>query len=422
MRKYAEIIELIAATSKTSEKQQILKDNMDHTLEKVLEYTLNPFKLYGITQKSISAVKGFSHKYSSIFELCDELASSNINDQLRNEVNLFLMGEPDENVRDLYIKILTKDLRCGVSDKTVNKIVKGLISAWEVQQAYPIEKYKLKPKEWVAISQKLNGSRGSYFNGEIKSRQNKVFNGLEHILDDIKSLELEGWLIDGELIRDNIDGLSDNENFRKSLSILAADGIDKSNIIFNVYDIVPGDEFAKGESKLKYPKRINQLEELSKKVEWLGLKHIKVLPILYQGNDHSQIEKWLEYADNNNWEGCMLYRDSTYKCKRHSGILKVKSFKHCDVKCINVYEGEGKYQGSLGGIVVKYKGYDCGCGGGSFLTDAMRKHLWEHPEEILNKIVQIKYKEESQNKQGGLSMQFPQLECIRHDKTEESYN
>ena len=106
--------------------------------------------------------------------------------------------------------------------------------------------------------------------------------------------------------------------------------------------------------------------------------------------------------------------------KRNNGILKVKSFKHADILCTDVIEGDGKYKGTLGLIKCDYKGYELGVGSG--FTDEQRHYYWNHRDEIIGKIVQIKYKGETQNKQGGLSVQFPIFQTVRYDKVEPSYN
>ena len=74
----------------------------------------------------------------------------------------------------------------------------------------------------------------------------------------------------------------------------------------------------------------------------------------------------------------------------------------------------------MGLIKCDYKGYELGVGSG--FTDEQRHYYWKHRDEIVGKIVQIKYKGETKNKQGGLSVQFPIFEIVRDDKTEPSYN
>ena len=74
----------------------------------------------------------------------------------------------------------------------------------------------------------------------------------------------------------------------------------------------------------------------------------------------------------------------------------------------------------LGLIHCDYKGFDLGVGSG--FTDEQRRYYWNHPDEIIGKIVQIKFKGETTNKNGGVSVQFPIFEIVRTDKTEPSYN
>ena len=63
---------------------------------------------------------------------------------------------------------------------------------------------------WIALSLKLNGIRSTLFKGEFRSRQNKLMTGYEHIKSDIDKLEeFNGYVFDGELIRKNVDNISD---------------------------------------------------------------------------------------------------------------------------------------------------------------------------------------------------------------------
>lgn len=64
------------------------------------------------------------------------------------------MCEADE--KEIYIKLLAKTLRLGVTAKSVNKVIPALIPSWEVQQAYSIDEHPIKDGEWFALTQKLN--------------------------------------------------------------------------------------------------------------------------------------------------------------------------------------------------------------------------------------------------------------------------
>ena len=125
--------------------------------------------------------------------------------------------------------MITKKFRLGADAKLVNKCIPGLIDSWEVQLGSSYEKFKLKDREWFALSQKLNGNRASFYNEKLISRQGKEFTGMQHIISDLKQLGI-GWFYDGELIRKNTDNLSDGENFRIGTGIINSDVESKEEI------------------------------------------------------------------------------------------------------------------------------------------------------------------------------------------------
>ena len=74
-------------------------------------------------------------------------------------------------------------------------------------------------------------------------RQNKLYNGLDHIIEDIKKLGLEDFFIDGELVYKNEEGLSDSDAFQKGCSIAMSKDNDKSQLKLVVFDIFQKEEF-----------------------------------------------------------------------------------------------------------------------------------------------------------------------------------
>lgn len=57
----------------------------------------------------------------------------------------------------------------------------------------------------------------------------------------------------------------------------------------------------------------------------------------------------------------------------------------------------------------------------SNFTDEQRNYYFNNPEQIIDKIVTVKYKEETKNKNGGVSIQFPIFQTVRFDKIEPNY-
>ena len=425
MKEVIRLFKQIQETSSTNDKKAIISANKDNELfKKCLRFLLDTNVITGISDKKLHKdLFVFGHDDCNSFESIMEYLSQNNtgNDYDIRTVRFFIENEPEED-REFYEQMVTKKYRLGADKKVVNACIPGLIPTWDVQQAYPLsDKNAPKDGEWFALSQKLNGNNNGVIDSKNISRQGKEFKGLDHIIADINKLSFKNMFFNGELIRKNIDNLPDDENFQIGTGIINSDDTDKTCIKFVIYEMFPKEEFLKGESRLTYQQRRKEyLEPLAKEIFDLGLENIEVVPLVYAGTDKSKIQELLQEADSNGWEGLMLNKDTKWKNKRNNGILKVKSFKHADILCTGIVEGEGKYKGTLGLIKCDYKGYELGVGSG--FTDQQRDYYWNHRDDILGKIIQIKYKCETKNKQGGLSVQFPIFQCIRDDKTEPSYN
>lgn len=425
MEEIIKIFKQIQNTSSTNDKKAIIAANKDNELfKKCLVFLLDSNVVTGISDKKLNKfVDMLGTELNSFEEVMKYLSEFNSGSDMDiGTVQGFIENQP-ENHQDFYKQMVTKKFRLGYDKKVVNSVIHGLIPSWDVQQAYPIsDKNEPKDGEWFALSQKLNGNNCAYYKGKLISRQGKPFTGLDHIIKDIEQLpKHENYMFNGELIRKNYDNLSDNDNFQIGTGIINSDESDKSCIKFVIYECIPNEEFENGESKLKYKARREQvLNPLTIAISRLQTDNLEVVPIIYEGSDKSVIQPLLDKADKDGWEGLMLNKDTKWKNKRNNGILKVKSFKHADILCTNIVEGDGKYKDTLGLIKCDYKGHELGVGSG--FTDEQRNYYWNNPSEIIGKIVQIKFKGETKNKNGGISVQFPIFEIVRDDKFEPSYN
>ena len=404
----------------------IYKNKNDELFKKCLVFLLDSNITTGISTKKWDKIKVNSTQKSTIDDfdnLLDYIVKNNSGRDSDIIISKSWCKNQPEEVQEFAKQIITKKFRLGCDKKVVNSVIPRLIPSLDVQQAFPMSDANMpKKNEWFALSQKLNGNNAGYYKGKLISRQGKAFSGLDHIIEDIKKIpDYDSYFFNGELIRKNIDNLSDNDNFQLGTGIINSDGSDKSCIQFEIYEMIPVEEFEKGESKYKYKDRKQKyLIPLADAISEKELDSLKVVPFVYEGTDISVIEPLLNEANEKGWEGLMLNKNTVWKNKRNNGILKVKSFKHADILCTDIVEGDGKYKGTLGLIKCDYKGYELGVGSG--FTDSQRNFFWNNPNEIVGKIVQIKYKGETQNKNGGISVQFPIFEIVRTDKTEPSYN
>ena len=407
-----------------NKKREFIRNNAeDEEFKLFLYYALNPLLSYNLSEKSLAVLDGCgstSEMFTDIFDCCQYLSMLKAMDATTLvRVKAFLLTcNPDE--QRLYIELLSKTLRLGVTAKTVNKEIPGLIPVWEVQQAFPIDSHPIPEGTEFWLTQKLNGTRATFHQGRLRARSGAEYKGLDHITNEINFVALAGFVLDGELTLREKGDLSDNEAFREATGIINSENVDKTTICYTIFDIIPSENFDKSQDSITYSVRRIILDELDKSLKKDNAQNVSVLPVLYHGTDQSQIPTLLDKMVEEDKEGLMVNLDVPYKRKRHSGILKVKRFYTMDLPIIRCVEGTGRLEGMLGAMVVDFKGNEVGVGTG--FSDEQRVSFWDDRDNLVGKLCEIKYKEVSSDKKTGEeSLQFPVFVGIRDDKTEVSY-
>ena len=419
MEEVIKLFNQIQNTSSINDKKSIIEANKNNELfKKCLVFLLDSNIITGISDKKLNKFVGMSGtELNSFEEVMKYLLEFNSGSDMDiGTVQGFIENQPEE-YQEFYKQMVTKKFRLGCDKKVVNKVIPGLIPTFDVMLGTPIEKCKIKPNESISISRKLNGTRTAFVGNKCMTRQGKEYTGLEHIISDLKNMGYENMFVDGELLYKNKEGLSDSEAFQKGTGIAMSKSDDKSNLKLVVFDIFPLEEFRQGKSKLSYSDRKNTyLKQFAENLKNNPTENLELVTMVYEGTDHSQIWKWLDYAEENDWEGCMINLDTPYECKRVKTLIKVKKFFDTSLRVVGIEEGTGRNKGRLGAIVCKY--YDNTVNVGSGFTDEQRVYYWSHKDEILNHIVDVKYKEVTTDKKTNLkSLQFPIYLGVRFDKS-----
>lgn len=418
------INDLICAKGSLAKKRIISENSGNDTFKRFLYYSLNPLLTYNMSEATLrdamARVEPDGTAYSSVFEVCDTLSQMRGADSNTiNKVAAYIKSFGDDEAA-LYIKLLSKTLRLGVTEKTVNKEIPNLIPEWEVQQGYPVEKYPFSEGTEFWLTQKLNGVRATFYNGQFYARSGKVYNGLEHIAEKLTNIVKKfDVVLDGELTVNGFVNLTDNERFRMTTGILNSDTPNKIHICFNIFDAIPTKDFVSDVPSCAYCTRRGMLDEISEQISGESDLPFGILPVLYHGNDQSQIWRLLDKMVEEDKEGLMVNLNVPYRRTRHRGILKVKRFYTMDLRIIRFEEGSGRLKGTLGAIVVDFNGNEVKVGSG--FTDENRKEFWDNQDEFLEygALCEVKYKEVSNDKKTGLkSLQFPVFVGIRTDKNE----
>lgn len=430
MKDLVRIINEVKSVKGTKAKEQILRDNKDNKILKdFLFYVYHPQYKYGATQKQIR--KYYDDLQNTFFistsqwenfnEMFEELKNENINNELRLKVTSFIDKQEDKDFQELLLKSLDRNLDLGIGLTIIERVFENLYPKYGVQLAAKYSPGMIEEGSKFWLTEKLNGVRCTYNNGMLKTRQGKEIIGCHHILKEIADNYIDDYTIDGELIRINDDNVSDHENFRLTTGLVSKKNEDKTQLKFVIFDIILPEDFEKGISYNNYSQRRNLMNRIARNFALnKNNKYIEITPVLYEGDDQNKIYETLKKMDKLDKEGIMINLDTKYETKRNKGLLKAKSFQEADLRIVSVEEGRGQNKGKLGAIVVDYKGYLVNVGSG--FTKEEREKYWLEKDNLILKIATVRFQEESRDKNGNLSLQFPVFSVIRFDKDEVSYN
>lgn len=430
LQHFNEFINEIMASNSRLHKQSVLnKYKDDETVKKYLQIAFDPYKVYGISTKKLSKIVGASgvNTIESVLEFFEYLEEHNtgtdrdisVCQEVLNCVSSF-----DRECGTLLETLICKDLSIGCDSKTINKEIPGLIPTFNVQLA---NKYFDKP-EYVegksfAVTTKIDGGRiiALKENGQVSfyTRAGQKYEGLVDLELELSSIIPDNMCLDGEITLLDRGNLSSKEAYKETMKIVRTKDKEKHGIKMLVFDFLSAIEFKDQCCFHDYSARRLMAETL---FNHLDLKYFELLPILYRGSDTSKITELLEEEVANGEEGIMInICDALYEFKRTNNLLKCKKFDSLDLEVVGVEEGSGRLAGMLGAVQVRYKDGNIVRVGSGF-SDAERKQYWANPELILNKVVEVKYFEETTNADKTFSLRFPTwCSNIRTDKLTPDY-
>jgi ATP-dependent DNA ligase len=180
-----------------------------------------------------------------------------------------------------------------------------------------------------------------------------------------------------------------------------------------VWDLIPYVQFIDGYCPTPYAKRYATLQAIVEKQKSKDKKIWNVTSTIVQTLEEAQ-EIFQGYLADG-YEGIILKDGAgVWEDKRSKTQIKFKGELECDLKIVAVEEGKGKAVGMLGAIICESADGIVKVSVGSGFTDAHRKQYWK--ENLVDKIVAVKYNSRIKNKTGEESLFLPVFIEIRDDK------
>jgi DNA ligase-1 len=406
-----------------------------------LKACYNPYVTFGVKQiPDTVGIIDAENPWSEFNELMLQLSQRRLTGHAaRDAINE--MSERFNSVEwnTFLAPVLRRDMRAGISDKTINKICKGTdyeIPIFGCQLATNSEG-RPEMKGTKRLEPKLDGVRALFtvipsdFGVTVVcySRNGKVFENFGHIEEQIsnswskivracantdqgRSL-IDGFVLDGEVIGNTFQELM--RQARRKSDARADDSV------LNIFDIIPLQDFRRGHWNAQLRKRIALLDAIRPVVDTLPnvelLPHIMVDLDTAAGKD--QLERYAKDNVNAGFEGIMIKElEAPYQCKRSTDWMKWKPTITVDLEVIGVEEGTGRNLGRVGALVCA--GVDDGkeihVNVGSGFSDTDRDNLWSDRNLVIGRTCEVLCDVITQNQDGTYSLRFPRFVRFRDDK------
>ncbi len=403
----------------------------------------NPFITFGIKQiPNTIGITGAENPWDEFFDLLQELSDRRLTGHAaRDSVQAMSERFDTSEWNHFLAPVLRRDMRCGVSATTFNKIMKG--TEWEIpifscQLATNCEN-RPEMKGTKRLEPKLDGVRvlmvvsltDSATYTTCYSRNGKVFENFKHIeyqiLDHLPELLhapsktkhtssgalMQSFVFDGEVVSNSFQELM--RQARRKENVAAEDSV------FHIFDILPLADFNRGHWNSQLSKRIELLHAMEPAID--KMPNVELLPHLQVDLDthegKSQFERYCREMVAAGFEGVMIKDlDAPYICKRSISWMKYKPVITVDLQVVGVEEGTGRNKGRLGALVCH--GIDDGkeitVNAGSGFSDEDRDNLWRDRNVVIGQTAEIMADAVTLNQDGTYSLRFPRFVRFRDDK------
>lgn len=438
--KLADVIEEIASDASRLHKEGILEKmlvtaNLGSAGAEAFYYNIylacNPFFVPGFKKPpTTEGITDAQNDWPAFWDLCEKLQARELTGHAaRDAVEACSKRFDSVEWNTICRQVILKDLRAGISEKTVNKVAgktKFKIPTFTVQLAQDSKGQPNKMTGKKRLEGKLDGVRvmAVITDGVVKlfSRNGKNFENFPQIEEAINNLKFKSSKI---FNLNNKDIVLDGEVVGESFQALMKQAQRKSDakteeMVFNIFDVLPLADFERGYWNAQQHKRTAWLEEQREIIESSpSLRVTQGFEVdLDTSEGHDILKRYANDCVNEGLEGIMIKnQDAPYECKRSSAWMKWKPVITVDLAIVDIQEGTGKYAGSFGSFICE--GTDDGklikVHVGSGITDEQRTEYWAARDELKGQLVEVMADAVTKNQSDDdtYSLRFPRFVRFR---------
>tara|TARA_B100000989_G_scaffold28919_1_gene18590 strand:- start:2636 stop:3922 length:1287 start_codon:yes stop_codon:yes gene_type:complete len=421
-----EIITELESNNSRLFKESIIEKNINNKVfQDGIKMCLDPLVTFGVKQVPENINSGDGLDWNIFKKAANQLKERKKTGHAARDLIIELIEQSTKvQWNDWYRRILIKDLRCGVSEKTVNNVAKRMnlqfrVPVFSCMLAHDGAKHPKKIQGSCLVEYKYDGVRviGIVKNGKatLYSRNGKIFHNFPHIENALSKTEYNNMVFDGEVMSDDFQALM-KQVYRKS-------GANTDDAYLALFDMLPLKEFNSGKSLLN---TIERKEELNKMSQTFN-EEIKLVDYEIINFDEKagqvKFSTMNKEALDKGFEGLMIKPTKNfYECKRSHAWLKIKPFIEVTLKVIDIQEGTGKHAGKLGAFNVEGEDDDkfFSLSVGSGLTDEDRERFWKAKDKLIGRLVEIRADAITKSIEGEhYSLRFPRFKNFRGFKEDE---
>ena len=394
---------------------------------------LDPMITFGVKQVPQSKKDGPGLAFAEFVGLASQLRDRELTGHDARDAIEETMNEATvDEWNNWYRRILIKDLKCGVSEKTINNVVKKTkrsdlkIPTFKCMLAHDSANHEKKMVGKKLLDYKLDGVRVITIinNGVVTmySRNGKQFINFGHIEKELENLlgkeSYEGGIVlDGEMVSSSFQALM-KQVHRK-------DNVEATDAKYALFDILPLDEFQRGVGIFGCHARHKQLLETIPESSDNMFVVEKIECDLDTAEGQKIFSDYNKVAIDKGFEGIMIKDvDALYECKRSHFMLKAKPFIEVSLKIVDTEEGTGRNVGKLGALICEGKddGKFIKVNVGSGLSDDQRDSFWAVKDTLIGEIAEVRADAITQNQDSDdYSLRFPRFKTFRGFKVGEKF-
>lgn len=419
--KIFDVINEISSTSSRLEKEAILnREKNNKLLKRVFFLAYDPFTQFYQRKipKYTPANSNQADTLDSVLDSLRMLSTRQVTGNAAIDYLTKLLSSLDESDSQVLERVVSKDLKCGASESTANKIWPGLIHEYPCMLCTPMDEKVLSKFKFPAYAQlKMDGMR---FNAivvdgkcEFRSRNGKEISLMGNLEEEFIALAAQlnsNVVFDGELLVVYDGNILDRQTGNGILNKAVKGTISSKEaqmVNATIWDVIDYEEFKIGRGKSDYETRFKTLKNLnlSSKIRLVESKSVGSV---------AEAQKIFDEYLAQGQEGIIL-KDlrGIWEDKRVKTQVKFKAELECDLRIVGIQPGTGKYEGKVGAYICESADRVINVVVGSGFSDEMREVF-----DVVGKIAAVKYNARIKNKQGEESLFLPILLEVREDKTE----